>query len=782
MPQRSAGSILLGFPNEILANISDFMVPDQWNNRATQPVAFLYIRLVCRRFDDILSEQALKKIDFDTLLNDRKNVKAASLKWLLKTKLRGRRFDKTCGFARDLWKSIVLMATYTRNNPSIVQIPNTLEEQEQKFLDYACGMLVVTKGRLWAVEKLKDPLNSWTFLPSELELADGLSQQMAIQYTLVLAAYCGDLQIVQSFLKSGMDSTVHREAFRTALYAASYVGHASIVRLLTGEGADLTYEGSLDDISGFKNYKVHPVIENFATALEAAVFQGHLEALTLLIKEPTAWRSGRSTGIPLIYAISQGHTEAAKMLIEQLQVDVNFGHREGRLPLLTAMSMDDDRNVQRLLKRKDINVNMSSWNTSHHNTALSSAIFFDRPEWLELLLLRKEIDPNLRDGLHYTPLTLAIRQKKYHMVRLLVNHTRLDTNLTAIGAMRTHLEIAVSLNDSRMVEILLERHDLDPNRTGGSIPPLCLAAVHNRVQLVDLLLRRSDINVNQALLSLPNMFAGLPYDPILPPQYTATSSDINRTALWYAAKRAHVGVVQMLLDHPTIDQTSMGKSLIQIAIEAHDQTLVRQLMQREGADVNKVVENTSGPPLWYAAYAGSSSCIKALLEQPGIHPNCQSKGVSRLVPRLAKKASTGIYPDKPYSFYYTRGRNDRTTPLFIAVVDNKIASVQSLLQDKRVNTNTVDRHRRSALWWSVYQQTIERITVPRTFDMTITELLLKRQDINPNSADCELFTPLHIAVLGNSYPFVKLLLEHVDIDPNVATFDGGWTPLLRKGG
>lgn len=55
---------------------------------------------------------------------------------------------------------------------------------------------------------------------------------MARFQSLQVAAYHGDRPIVEALLRNGADPNVRRGCYCPALYAAAYIGHTDIVRLL----------------------------------------------------------------------------------------------------------------------------------------------------------------------------------------------------------------------------------------------------------------------------------------------------------------------------------------------------------------------------------------------------------------------------------------------------------------------------------------------------------------------------------------------------------------------
>jgi ankyrin repeat protein len=108
---------------------------------------------------------------------------------------------------------------------------------------------------------------------------------------------------------------------RTALMIASQMGYTKVARLLIKEGADVVAQSVLEHRS-YYDWRKKIYLRHF-TALMYASSNGHTEIVKLLI-EAGAWvnRTNAHRCTALIYASRNGHTEVAKLLIEE-GVDVN---------------------------------------------------------------------------------------------------------------------------------------------------------------------------------------------------------------------------------------------------------------------------------------------------------------------------------------------------------------------------------------------------------------------------------------------------------------------------
>ncbi|KAI5793356.1 ankyrin repeat-containing domain protein [Pyronema domesticum] len=111
---------------------------------------------------------------------------------------------------------------------------------------------------------------------------------------------------------------------------------------------------------------------------------------------------------------------------------------------------------------------------------------------LQILLARKDLNPNLPDNEGRFPLLLAVEYGMVEAVRMLLQRGDLDINKPGI------LSTAVR-RDVRILEMLLERHDVDVNRTDNKGKRAIEVAVEaGNTEVVDLLVGRGDVEVRDA--------------------------------------------------------------------------------------------------------------------------------------------------------------------------------------------------------------------------------------------------------------------------------------------
>lgn len=110
---------------------------------------------------------------------------------------------------------------------------------------------------------------------------------------------------------------------------------------------------------------------------------------------------------------------------------------------------------------------------------------------------------------------------------------------------------------------------------------------------------------------------------------------------------------------------------------------------------------------------------------------------------------------------------DKNTPLHLACCSKKGGNKKEIIDfliSNGVDVNAVNEHGSTPLFIAVSNGNYEA-----------TELLLKANGIKVNQT-INGFTALHVAVMNQFVPIVKLLLSHPNLNPNFGTADGA-TPL-----
>ena len=264
---------------------------------------------------------------------------------------------------------------------------------------------------------------------------------------LHLAVHDEQPDVVNLLLERGADMEILSSRGQTALYMASSLGSAEVVRLLIDHGADVNAECA--DYEDGKEvqwtplhaaaYKDHPdiallLLEHGAnteirssqnqTALYVASSRGLAEVVRLLINRGAnvdakcdGWEEfGYVMWTPLDVASYHGRQEIARVLLEH-GADVNYQDNWGWNPLhyVSRHGFDD---IARLLLDNGADPNSSN---NEGVTALHVASFLGEDRIVKLLLDHDAyVDPRSKNG--WTPLDFAVEWRQPGVLSLLLDH------------------------------------------------------------------------------------------------------------------------------------------------------------------------------------------------------------------------------------------------------------------------------------------------------------------------------------------------------------------------
>ena len=320
----------------------------------------------------------------------------------------------------------------------------------------------------------------------------------------------------------------------------------------------------------------------------------------------------------LAWAAARGHEEVVKILLERGDVNPNQADMYDRTPLSWAAQCGHERVVKMLLERGDVNPNKA--NPYYGKTPLALAAECGHEGVVKMLLERRDICLGQVDTKYRMPAPTEVVGRRHGLIKAKYCRTTLSAGpecryQRAVKGLpkpeynhanpfnsRTILTLAAEHGHERVVKMLLEHRDVDPNQadTEYDRTPLGWAAEHGHESVVQMLLKRGDINPNQA------------------DQY-------GRTPLRWAAKGGSEGVAKMLLQradvNPNLADTHHGRTPLLLAARHGCEPVVKMLLERRDVDPNLADTKYGRTPLWWAARNGHEKVVKMLLERSDLNPN-----------------------------------------------------------------------------------------------------------------------------------------------------------------
>ncbi len=336
----------------------------------------------------------------------------------------------------------------------------------------------------------------------------------------------------------------------------------------------------------------------------------------------------------LYYAITKHCTKAAKLLIEETNVDVNIGGEN-----------------------------------NNHSVPLYIAAQEGCAEIVESLLNHKKIDTTLtfRDG--FSPCYVAAQRGNAIIVKILLDHDETFLN-KACKEGSTPLYIAAQEGHTEVIKLLLTYPKTNANsRYKRGFTPMYVAARNGHMQAVELFLNHSDVLVD-------------------------TSDEDGSTALYVAAQNGHEKVAALLLADSRVNTNPLfldGYTPLYIAAQNGHTRIVRTLLTRADLDINKIAPNGANA-LYIASQNGYPEIVKLLLAHPDIQVNTKTNhGFSPLYIAAYKGCIEIMKLLIAYdeNLVNEPSETERFSPLHIACTKGQLEAVFTLLVPACININAL---------------------------------------------------------------------------------------------
>lgn len=231
--------------------------------------------------------------------------------------------------------------------------------------------------------------------------------------------------------------------------------------------------------------------------LGLSAFLGSVEML-LYWKQKLVYLDENMATKDLFHAVRRDDERATRLLIENLQVDINHRRSHGsdwnldaeNTPLMAAAARGFHRTIKALLRHPDIDVNLRDF---YGNTPLMLA-----GSGLAVAALCKDRDLNihLRNSLGETALEIFVKVGDTHGIQELAKHRRFDVNQRNRWN-ETPLITAVRLREVQVVEVLLQIPSIDLEaRDEDGLSALEIANRMDHEPLKISLSKKGDVNLS----------------------------------------------------------------------------------------------------------------------------------------------------------------------------------------------------------------------------------------------------------------------------------------------
>ena len=342
-------------------------------------------------------------------------------------------------------------------------------------------------------------------------------------------------------------------------------------------------------------------IGNGATALHAAVENGHLETTTMLLQSGAMQYDSMEGATPLVIALQYKHPDIALLLLQdewddpklnskvpadgssaifvaslygyedvakrliELKANVNIKNKGGASPLSAAISNNHKGIINLLL---DAGAKLAS--SSSDMSPLHTASQIGNIQLVKSIVSKQSDDSviqtlvNAKGPDNQTPIHFAVSSGNLNIVKYLLKHGA-DVNALVESTLATPLHMAALKGHQQIIEALLAAGARLQPRAGESLygaTPLYLAAQNGHLESVRTLIRSgADINCRLRKMDV--------------------------TPLFIASERGHHGIVRLLVDRAASSHIRNWNGVTALGVAAmggHVPTV--NLLIRVGADVN----------------------------------------------------------------------------------------------------------------------------------------------------------------------------------------------------
>ncbi|RDW78859.1 ankyrin repeat domain-containing protein [Aspergillus mulundensis] len=332
--------------------------------------------------------------------------------------------------------------------------------------------------------------------------------------------------------------------------------------------------------------------------LDHAVCEGHADVVKYLLEKgaPYRWSETRPW-TPLCAAAAAGFTEIVQILLDHHGPERGTQKEDDLKALKDSPSWANWRVVKSLFHTNLAGIERERF---EYTVPLFMAIAGGHCETAEVLMKDKRVDVNYRDRVDRSPLIWALSHGHENLVTPLLQNGA-DANVQNRDTGETLLVTAIREHKLSLLRSYLAQGVVDPNLTDRNFRTPLWAALDSwhRTDILQELLARPDLDVNKKASVADRTRGGL-------------------TPLLHAIRERQEKVARMLLEHPTLDSTSINstddqkRTPLSYAAQYGLVELINILLSK-GADP-QLADQDGRVPHSYAAERGHAQAIRNLVQ------------------------------------------------------------------------------------------------------------------------------------------------------------------------
>ena len=509
--------------------------------------------------------------------------------------------------------------------------------------------------------------------------------------------------------------------------------------------------------------------QNSAPFHIAAMF-GQLEVTLLMINEHDCDPNKRGyVGSSLIhYACEGGNLSLVKKLIREYKADINDCNDQNSTPLHVAAYYNKADVALCLIDEFGCDPNVKGY---IGKSLLHLACQGGNVSLVKTLIRKHKADVTARDDQNSTPLHVAACCGNADVALCLIDEFGCDPNVKG-NTGKSLLHLACHGSNVSLVQTLIRNHKADVTaRDNQNNTPLHVAAYSGKADVALCLIDEfgCDPNVQgnfgKSLLHLACQGGNVSLVQTLILKYKADitardDQDNTCTPLHVAAYCGKADVALCLIDEFGCDpnvQGNFGKSLLHLACEGGNVSLVKTLIRNHKADVT-ACDDQDDTPLHVAAYCGKADVALCLIDEFGFDPNvkgttgksllhiaCQGGNVS-LVKTLIRNHKADV----------TAHDYQDDTPLHVAAYSGKADVALCLIDEFGCDPNVQGYIGRSLLHIAC-----------QGGNVSLVQTLIRKYKADITARDNQNSTPLHHAAYSGNIKVALSLIQEFGCDPTV---------------
>lgn len=291
------------------------------------------------------------------------------------------------------------------------------------------------------------------------------------------------------------------------IHIASYFGSVRIFKFLLLNKADLSLrDNASNNVTHFAvaggNAEIIHILEHnewdFHRAPNVAT-QFHRNEIYTYLFESKYFDNEKEANV-IISASMSNNVEAIIHCAGELGMDVNFKNKNNETPLFQAVMSRSLDALELLLHHKNININCLDNEGANLLHVASRRNFY---EGMKILIDLKNknndeyvLDINAKNNYGETPLTIAAELGHVEIIKLLLNHPKINPNYALKNG--TPLHLCLIQDNVELLKIMLDSNKFNPNiKNQSSFTPLHIAAIRNLPEAIKILCNKNyNVDVN----------------------------------------------------------------------------------------------------------------------------------------------------------------------------------------------------------------------------------------------------------------------------------------------